>query len=479
MTLLVPTARLNGLTDSQNELVGQLTAEMSEHRADLDIRHAYYSGQQRIAMLGISVPASLAPFRTIVGWPRVVVDALEECLDVEGFRFSNEDSSNDDLWDIWQRNNMDEQSQLGHLEAMISRHAYAVVGVDDKRQPLITVESPRCFACQYDPRTRQITAALRVYTDDRRDYAGTLYLPDVTLTLERDDLGDWYVAQRDDHGLGQVPVVRLANRPSIDHPEGSSEITSEVISITDAACRAATAMELAREFYATPQRYILGATESDFTNPDGTPRDGWSTYMGRLLALERDEDGNVPTVGQFDPSNPAAFTQVIEMYAKTMISITGLPAEYFGVTTTNPASADAIRLVNHRKVIKARRKQRSFGGAWEQVMRLALLVRDGNVPAEAAHMETIWRNPEIPTPTATSQAILAQAQAGAVTPWSDVVLEELGYTALQRKRLEADRKQAAGNNALATIVGQVRAATTPTNTPPTAQPGTTGGVTDG
>lgn len=43
-------------------------------------------------------------------WPQLIVDALEERLDVEGFRLPDADTGDDDLWRVWAENNGDEQS---------------------------------------------------------------------------------------------------------------------------------------------------------------------------------------------------------------------------------------------------------------------------------------------------------------------------------------------------------------------------------
>ncbi|MBQ1164171.1 hypothetical protein KBZ21_39905, partial [Streptomyces sp. A73] len=40
-------------------------------------------------------------------------------------------------------------------------------------------------------------------------------------------------------------------------------------------------------------------SESAFQDAEGNTKSAWETYIGRVLALERDEDGQVPTVGQF------------------------------------------------------------------------------------------------------------------------------------------------------------------------------------
>jgi hypothetical protein len=122
-------------------------------------------------------------------------------------------------------------------------------------------------------------------------------------------------------------------------------------------------MEIAREFYSIPHRYILGASESDFQNADGTAKTALQMSMNKFLALERDEDGNVPTVGQFTAYDPAVFTKIIDEHAQLMSSYTGYPPSYFGQTSTaNPASADAIRVAENG-LVRAPSSARTSGRA--------------------------------------------------------------------------------------------------------------------
>lgn len=464
MTLVIDPAPLDVLTEAQNELISKLASQLAFDRFQFEIQNAYYEGTMRIANLGISIPPQLSRLRSVVGWPRVIIDSIDERLDVEGFRLSDGLDADTDLWNIWQTNNLDEESQLAHLDALIYGSAYITVGAGDEvgDQPIIAVESPLDLVCLWDARTRSVMAAFRDYSVghfglDRVRY-GTLYLPDSTISLMMEQgSSQWQIIDRDDHNLGTVPVVRMTNRARITDRQGRSEITPEIISLTDEACRTMLGLSVSREFYAAPQRYILGASESSFVGADGTAKTAWETYLGKVLALERDEDGNVPTVGQFTPYTPEAFTKVLDAYAKIMTSLTGLPAEYLGITTSNPSSADAIRMNSDRLVNKVRRKQRSFEAAWEQAMRIALLIRDGTVQDDALSMETLWRNPEIPTPAATADAIAKEIQTGSVPPTSDVILERLGYSALERRRLAADRERDQGAALLAELASSLLA----------------------
>lgn len=466
MPPVIPVLPTLALTESEQELLASLQHKLQADRARLELRDAYYNGDQVITDLGISIPPELRHLHTIVGWSRLAVDALHERMDVEGFRFPRADDADEGLWEIWQANNLDEESPLAHLDALVFGRAYVLVGTgEDDDMPLVTVESPLNLAGIWDARRRRLAAALQVYEADGGHQAA-FYLPDETVTLRSERTSRWEVVDRDRHRLGSVPVLRMANRQRAHDRSGWSEITSEVMSITDAGCRALLRMEVGGEFYSTPQRYILGATEEAFQDSEGNKKTAWETYIGRVLALERDEDGNLPEVGQFAAYDPSVHTQVVNLYAEIMASHTGLPPGYLGRATDNPASADAIRMSTDRLVKRVRRRHRSFEGAWEGAMRLAARFRGQSLGEDAHLIETIWSNPEIPTPAATTDSIAKQIEVGYLPATSDVAGEKLGYSPLQRGRIDAERRRQEGENALSALVARTRA--------PVPQPGVTG-----
>lgn len=446
-------ADADGLSDGEGALVASLSQQIGAQQSQLLLLDSYYRGQMRVRDLGISIPEKMRSFKVALGWPRVGVDALEVRLNVQGFRYQDATDVDQDLARIWQANSMDAESRMVHLDALVFGRGFVSVGSPESGDvPIISVESPLDIAVSVDPRTRAVRAALRVYGDATAQQA-TLYLPDQTVYLASGPSG-WVVVERDTHNLGQVPIVRFANRSRSYNLDGSSEITTEIMSITDEACRTLQALAVAREFYSAPQRYILGASESAFQNADGSPRSGWQTYQGAVLALEANEAGDVPTVGQFTAYDPSVFTNVIDMYAKIMSSLTAVPPHVLGYTTDNPASADAIRSTDMSLAARAEAKTQSFGDPWRRVMALAAAIADGGAIPDPSQIVTDWADTSIPTPAATTDAVVKQVMAGIVPATSDVTLAELGYGPTDRQRLEQDRG--------ASNLDEIRKALTPT-----------------
>jgi hypothetical protein len=453
VTVSIPELPLVYLSDDELALISMLRADMLRDRWSLQLRDSYFNGEQLVRDLGISIPPQLKGLHTVIGWPRVGVESLEERLDLEAFRWAD-GSDSSELAEIAEANDLFDESSLAHLDSLVYGREYLAVGSGDcgtpDCPPLITVESPLDMTLLWDARIRMGTAALRECRADSYLESGpeermiVLYLPDQTITALPSESGGWEIIDRDIHNLGVVPVVRMANRQRTADRVGRSEITPEVMSITDAACRRLMGMEVAAEFFGAPQRYILGAAESAFQDAEGNAKSAWETYIGRVLALERDEDGNVPAVGQFAAHDPTAMTRIIDLYARIMSAQFGLPPHMLGYTTDNPASADAIRSTEAKLVKRSERRIRRYGAAWQQAMRLALWVRDGEPPDKTRRIETVWRNPATPTVAAQADATVKLVQAGILPADSDVTLEMAGLTEGQRQRVRADRQRAAG-----------------------------------
>lgn len=464
-TFALPTSSIAGLpllklSLEELKTANFLAGRLGTLRPVLELSNLYYDGLQKMQDLGIAIPPSLSRLRTVIGWPRIGVDALSNRCRVEGFRYPSASGTDEDLWGIWQANNLDGEAQLAHLDALIYGRSYILIGTGNESTqdlPLITAESPIHMAAIWDPRMRQCTAALQLYVDVdlSSDMYGqeiaALYLPDSTIHLARGALDlnglatrqePWSVTDRDDHKLGRVPVVRMANRCRTSKRDGMSEITPEWRNTTDSANRTLLGMEITREFYSAPRRYILGASEEDFKKSDGSAVTAWESYLSKVWAITANEEGDLPTVGEFKAADPATHTKLLDEYAKIMSGEMGVPPHFLGVYSDgNPASADAIRSGYEELVVRARNKHVHFGDAWEEALRLALMIRgDGSLPDGANRIETDWADPSPATPVATAQAIYQQVEGGMIPPYSDVTLKKLGYSASERARLAEDRE---------------------------------------
>lgn len=435
-----------------------------EELDDLQALNCYYEGAQPLAYMHPELLKELQGRirQVVVNWPRLVVDAVEERIDVEGFRRDLDSEADGRLWELWQANSLDEASQQAHVDAMVMRRSFVAVGAnaDEPEMPLITVESPLQMYADIDPATRKVRAAMRWWYDSEsaldgriREQYATLYLPNETIHYQFEQ--GWQEVDKDEHDLGVVPVVPLVNRPRLMIPLGVSELV-DVVPISDAACKIATDMMVAAEYHAIPRRWVFGAEKDDFEDAEGNPLSPWSQLMGRLWANEKGP--SEIAAGQFPESDLSNFHSTINSLARLVASLTGLPPHYLGYSTENPASADAIRSSEARLVKRAERKMRAWGGSWEQVMRLAERIRDGEWNPKSRSLETIWRDASTPTEAAKADAVVKKVQAQIID--AEQAWEDLGYTFTQRERMRK-RKEAAARSLERAMAGDLAMLTGP------------------
>ena len=443
-------------------LIFTLLKKLSHHQRGNHTKEAYYEGKQRLKDLKISLPPSMKLVDSVVGWAGTAVDVLEERLDFEGYLGADALGLND----IFRANSLDIEAPLGHKDALIYGTGFVFVGKGrpelGEPEELITIESPKRATALYDLRSRRISAALLVDGDERGEITqGSLYLPDQTIYFEAWE-NTFLEVSRDIHNLGRVTVAPLINNPRSGDPHGRSEITRAVRSYTDSAMRTLLGAEVAREFYSAPQRWVMGAKEDAFLDADGNPIDAWKATLGRVLAMPyNDDDGVMPQVGQFQANSPAPYFEQVRAYAQLIAAETAIPASYLGFQTDNPSSADAIRQMEARLVKRAERRQRQFGRTWAEVAKLALLVRDGEIPAEAANIRPIWRDAATPTRAASADAAIKLIQSGVLLPDSEVTYNMLGFSDSDKQQLKTEKASASASQLVANLAQAAAAASNP------------------
>lgn len=430
---------------TDDEWVAELARRHDRELPELRDLDSYYEGTQPLSYMQPEILREVGDRirPVIIAWPQLVVDAVEERLDVEGFRLPDQDEIDEDLWRVWQANNLDEEGQLGRVDALVMKRSYLTVGTneDDEATPLITAESPLDMYALIDPRTRRVRAALRrtQETDafDRvTERYATLYLPDRTVWYEWHK-GAWRESSRDDHKLGEVPVVPLTNRSRLADRYGRSELSRSMLSLSDSANKLATDMMLAAEFVALPLRGLLGIGPDDLVDADGNALSATQVILGKFLTV-RGDDANEVKPFEWSPASLNNFHDSINQLAKLVASISGIPPHYLGFTTDNPASADAIRSAESRLVKRAERKQVAFGGAYEQTMRLVRRFQTGGEPVDPRlrQLETVWRDASTPTRAQSADAVVKLLEKGAITKRQ--AREDLRYTKTQIERMERE-----------------------------------------
>ena len=479
-TVVTPTLPSLGLSESEMVLIGQLRAQYQRTSATMALTECYYQGEQAIKNLRIAVPKELeGHLRTLVGWAAMAVDPYVERLNVDCFRQVAGTDGDEYLMAMMDANNFASEQSLAYTDALAMGPAYWVVGSPATRgdAPVATVESPLNTAVLWDLRGTSPRAMMQEYWSEDNRRRGALLVPGKTVHLAQNDKGEWVVADRDEHGFNFVPVVRMANRPRTNNRSGSSEITPALQSIIDEACRTLLDLAVARELYSVPQKAILGATEAAFQKADGSQASTLETYVTKVLGLERDENGDLPELFQFTAYDPSVFTKILDWFASSAAGlVAALPQDLGLYTQGNPASAEAGLVADDRRNRRAKRMQRQFTGPLIDVAKMMVRFDNrGNLPTQYERLALDWTPPDMFAPSLVSDAVTKEVSVGAVPATSDVTLKRLGYSAVDRVRLEQDRKRDDGRQAARAIAASLTPTAPATEPPaPGAPDGNTG-----
>ena len=439
----------------ESKLVDDLSRRLFTSYADDQRFDRYYEGSQRLAHIGLAVPPELRKFETVLNWCRTVVDSVSDRMRMKAFYLPGEDRASEALRESWDYNNLDSESIAHHQEMLILGRGFVSVGAneEDPEFPLIQVENPRELAVDIDHRHRRLRAAVRVMPSEN-DAPGTpsnavLYLPDSTMRLKRHQ-GRWVVEDRDDHGLGRVPLVMFLNRRRVGQWTGVSEMV-DAIPLVDAAARSLTNLQLAGETHSVPQKYVLGMSKGDFVDAEGNPIPAWEAYFNAIWANQNKD----AKVGQFAASDLSNFHNTVDHYASKLAGLYGLPARYVGITSVNPAAEGAIRAEEARLILNVEKKAALAGDGWGWVMGLVERFRTGEW-VSGSRIKTDWFDAGTPTYAQRADALTKMYNSGQGILSREGVWEELGWSEarMERERSRFEAEARAGLVALEKVVDE-------------------------
>jgi hypothetical protein len=421
--------------------IKSLTKKLEYYRTKNIVKEKYYEGKTKLKNLGIALPPKMNGVKCAIGWAGTAVDVLNERVNLEGFTTTEELP---EVSQFFRENNLDLESGLVHLDSFIYGISYVIVGSGEtslgENKTLITVESPNTVVSHYNTRTRKIDAALKVIYEGSQPVEGTLFYPNETITFEYNN-GRYAETFRDVHNLNIVPVIPFINRPRTADIDGRSEITETIISLTDSAVRTLVGMELQRELYSSPGKYFLGANKSEFKDTDGNALP-LENLMSTMLVLGVNEEGQTPSVGQWETGSPSPFTQLLDTYIQQISSETGVPPIFLGYNTGgNPTSAEALTVSLDRLIKKAEDRTKSFGKSWLDVIKVAYLFERGSIPEEISNVRPIWRSAATPSLAAAADATLKLVSAGVLPNTSEVLYKTLGWSESEKEQVRKEKRE--------------------------------------
>lgn len=445
----------------------RLYKQLSARRPMLDLYDAYYRGDHPLPWLA---PQARDEFRRILKMTRsnymgLVVDAMVERMQIEGFRLAEDQEQGDkETWRIWQANNMDSDSDQCLLESAIGGTAYVLVAPnpDDRATPLMWVEHASQAIVAYVPGTnrRRRAAGLKVWDDEwTSDVHATLQLPDRIYKfqakiptagpsinslpwVEREVSGEQPNGQRL-NPLGVVSLVEVPNNPRL-LTGGVSEIT-DVTDSQDRVNKTLADRLITQDYGAFPQKWGIAWPEEDSA---GNPTPPIDIGRNRMLTTDVAE----AKFGQFDAAPLDPYSAAKREDVKDIASRTRTPAQYLLGEMSN-VNGETLKASESGLVSKVRQRQRTSAEGFEEAVRIAR--RAAGLPSIGAEsLETLWRNPEFRTEAEVSDAAVKKLQSGIATLRQ--AREDVGYSASQIARMEQQDAEAVSGDPILIAARQLQ-----------------------
>ena len=351
-----------------HELMGMehLRKKLHLKQDRVQTRYAYYEMKHLAEDLRISTPPRLLWMNSTLGWCAKACDSLADRLVFREFR-------NDyfNINQIYNLNNRDTLFDNAILSAVITSCSFIYIApaeapAADPTPRLYVIDGAHATG-EIDQTTGLLHEGYAILEQDKDGHptVEAYFIPGYTYVYRRGETEPTVYS----HKVQECTLVPIINRPDAKRPFGHSGITRACMSIVDAAMRSMKRAEISAEYYSFPQKYVLGLSE-------GTDFDNARAYMSSFLSFTADEDGNKPTVGQFQSASMAPHTEQMRMWANMFAGETGLTLDDLGFPTANPSSSDAIKAAHESLRLRARKAQRTMGTGFLNVGYIAACLRD-------------------------------------------------------------------------------------------------------
>lgn len=340
-----------------------LRGKLDKHALRVNLRYKYYDEKYQDRDIGIVIPKEIKDkYRAVMGWSTKSVDALADRLVFKGF-------ANDifNLEEIFNLNNPDIFFDSAILSALIGSCCFIYISKAETGEARLQIIEASQATGIIDPITGLLTKGYVVLSrDDLGNPIEEAYFLDNKTEIHKNGKCEAEIV----NPTGVPLLVPIIYRPDAVRPFGRSRISRAVMYYQEYAKRTLERADISAEFYSFPQKYLIG------TSQDAEPMDKFKATIASILEITKDEDGDVPKLGQFQQQSMAPFTEQLKTLASIFAGETGLTLDDLGFATDNPSSAEAIKASHETLRTTARKAQRCFGSGFLNVGYVARCLQD-------------------------------------------------------------------------------------------------------
>ena len=390
--------------------IGYLSKKLESKRNRGLLRYKYYEQKQTAKDLGISTPQGLEWFSTVNGWCTKAVDNLADRLQFDKF-----DNDNFGFTEMFNQNNPDIFYDDAMLSSLITACSFVYItrgGIneaDDTKKMRFQVIDGTNATGEIDDFTKLLTEGYAVLERDKNGSVVTYayFTPGRTEVYTKGESEPIAVETFNSRYCALVPIIY---KPDAKRPFGHSRISRACMDYAKSAMRTVKRSEISAEFYSFPQKYATGLSN------DAELLDSWQATMSAMLTFTKDDEGDKPTLGQFQMASFTPHLEQLKAVASMFAGETGLTLDDLGFVTSNPSSAEAIKAAHEGLRLAAVKAQRCFSVGFLNTGYIGACMRDNQDYQREELFETkvIWRptfEPDAAMLAAISDGILKLNQA--------------------------------------------------------------------
>ena len=345
------------------------------------LRYEYYEEKQRAVDLGISTPEGLEWFSCVNGWCTKAVDGLADRLQFDQF-----ENDNFKFKEMFDQNNPDIFFDDAILSALITSCSFVYIskGAGEGRVRFQIIDGTNATGVLDDFTKLLVEGYAVLDRDDKGNPISEAYFTPGRTEVYTKGSDQVAVEKFNSKYCALVPIIY---KPDARRPFGHSRISRACMEYAKAAMRTLKRTEISAEFYSFPQKYATGLSQ------DAELMDSWKATMSAMLTFTKDEDGERPTLGQFQQGSMTPHVEELKSIASMFAGETGLTLDDLGFVTSNPSSAEAIKAAHEGLRLIAAKAQRCFAVGFKNVGYIGACLRDNQDYTREEIFETrvAWR----------------------------------------------------------------------------------------
>ena len=377
----------NPIIDIANSLANRLIFNLTSIQVKVQDKYDYYNADNDVPDLGISTPMRMRSLRPGIGWAARAVNTLSDRVAFDGFA-GDTYGINDYMDSI---GGFSVLSKAKH-DAFIAGCAFiAVSDTIDGSKVLIPFTAQEATG-EIDQRTGLLKWGLAVtkWHIPKPKKPGIMYAPKdyILFTPEFTAIFEnRYLVRIEPNATGRTLLHPVTHRQSADRPLGKSRLSNTARRIINEVGRLKRREEIAEEFYALPQRYISGLAEGAEKDP------ALDSAIGKVWAINVDEEGNKPEIGQLQQMSITGFETAKKDKARDFCAETALTLRNLGYETGNPSSAESLAAMSDDLLLEAQNSQDEMGKQFKELMITLRLALDANdtVPVQLRQLIPAWK----------------------------------------------------------------------------------------